>query len=87
MKHLQNGEGISILEILVVTIMASVLLVTTIPSLSRSLEAHKLQPSLRAARNYVRVVRAISVTRNISARRAVSADGRTLRTEIFESGA
>ena len=87
MKHLQNEEGISILEILAVAIMASVLLVTAIPSLSGSLEAHKLQSSLRAARNYVRVVRATGVARNVSARLDVSVDGKTLRTEIFESGA
>lgn len=86
MKPLANQKGVTLLETMVVAIMSSVLLAAALPSLSGSLEAHKLQSSLRAARNHVRVVRATAVARNTQARLSVSEDGLTLRTEALEGG-
>lgn len=82
-KSLGNSRGFTLMEMLVATSVAGVLLATSIPSLGTALSAHYLQSGLRTTANYVRVVRSTAVARNLQARLVVSEDGSNLSTEIY----
>ncbi|MGH7818574.1 MAG: pilus assembly FimT family protein, partial [Candidatus Binatia bacterium] len=81
-----DQKGLTLLETLVAAVMSGILLAAAMPSLSGALNAHQLQAALRSTTNYVRVIRSIAVARNVQSRLVVSADGRTLSTEVRSAG-
>ena len=82
-RHLRvKGEaGFTIFEVLVVALIISVLAAIGSPSISTTLNAHRLTAGLRASVGAIRTARSAAITRNVSARVTVSADGTTLSVE------
>jgi len=82
----KNEAGFTIFEVLVVTIIFSLLAAITAPSFSTVVSAHRLTAGLRKSINAIRVARSAAISRNVQARIVVSGDGKTLSVEADRPG-
>jgi len=82
-----SQRGFTILETLVAATISGALLLAAVPNVSSALSAGRLQSASRATAQYLRLVRATAVGKNLQSRLVVSGGGSTLSTEVYRSGA
>jgi prepilin-type N-terminal cleavage/methylation domain-containing protein len=79
-------KGFTLLEIAVTIVVSGTLLAAAMPNLSTAMSASQLKSASRATAQYIRLVRASAVNKNCNSRLVVSANGKTLTTQVDRSG-
>ena len=85
-RQVRSEAGFTILEVLVVAFVIGVLAAMATPSLSQSVNAHRLSAGIRKSIGAIRVARSAAISRNVQARVTVSQDGKTLSVEANRPG-
>ena len=85
-RTVRSQDGFSLFESLVTASMLGVLATVAVPSLGRSMEAHRVMAGLRTSVNQVRVARSTAIVRGVDARVALSNGGHTVGLEISSDG-
>jgi len=85
-RLIKSEAGFTIFEVLVAALVVAMLAAIATPSLSQSVNAHRLSAGIRKSVGAIRTARSAAISRNVQARVTVTNDGKTLSVEANRPG-